>query len=59
MNEKALLSVKETASYLGLGLTKTREIMKENEHKWVVTIGRRHYSNKELLDKWLRIRATD
>ena len=30
-NEKILLNVEETANYLNLGKTKTRELMKENE----------------------------
>ena len=30
-NEKILLNVEETATYLNLGKTKTRELMKENE----------------------------
>lgn len=29
--EKVLLNVEETAAYLNLGMTKTRELMKENE----------------------------
>ena len=32
-NEKILLNVEETANYLNLGKTKTRELMKENEKK--------------------------
>ena len=30
-NEKILLNVEETATYLNLGKTKTRQLMKENE----------------------------
>lgn len=29
--EKVLLNVEETAAYLNLGMTKTRELMRENE----------------------------
>ena len=34
-NEKILLNVEETANYLNLGKTKTRELMKENEKIFV------------------------
>ena len=51
--EKVLLNVEETAAYLNLGKTKTREIMKENEKLFVVRIGNRSYAHKMLLDKWL------
>lgn len=51
--EKVLLNVEETAAYLNLGMTKTRELMKENEKIFVVKIGNRNYAHKLLLDKWL------
>ena len=38
-NEKILLTVEETAEYLNLGKTKTRQLMKENEKIFVVRIG--------------------
>ena len=53
MQEKVLLNVEETAAYLNLGMTKTRELMKENEKIFVVRIGNRNYALKLLLDKWL------
>lgn len=52
-NEKVLLNVEETAEYLNLGKTKTRQLMKENEKIFVVKIGNRNYAHKILLDKWL------
>lgn len=52
-NEKILLTVQETAEYLNMGLTKTREIMKQYENVFVVMIGKKKYSHKALLDKWL------
>jgi excisionase family DNA binding protein len=52
-NEKILLNVEETAEYLNLGKTKTRQLMKENEKIFVVRIGNRKYAHKILLDKWL------
>lgn len=51
--EKILLNIEETAQYLNLGKTKTREIMKVNEKVFVVKIGNRKYAHKLLLDKWL------
>lgn len=51
--EKILFNIEETAQYLNLGKTKTREIMKENEKVFVVKIGNRKYAHKLLLDKWL------
>jgi len=52
-NEKILLTVQETAEYLNMGMTKTREIMKQYESVFVVMIGKKKYSHKALLDKWL------
>lgn len=49
--EKALLSVTETQEYLGLGLTKTRELMRKEAFS--CRIGNRWYSNRLLLEKWL------
>lgn len=51
--EKILLNVEDTAKYLNLGKTKTRELMKENSNVFVVRIGNRSYAHKLLLDKWL------
>ncbi|MDO4487147.1 MAG: excisionase [Bacillota bacterium] len=50
---KVLMNVKETAEYLNIGLTKTRELMKINSGVFVVKIGNRSYAHKKLLDKWL------
>ena len=50
---KALLNVAETAAYLNLGKTKTRELMKMYGDVCVVKIGNRSYAHKELLDRWL------
>ncbi len=54
---KVLLNVVETAAYLNLGQTKTREIMKRNQNIFVVRIGNRNYAHKGLLDKWLLAQA--
>ena len=50
---KALLNVAETAAYLNLGKTKTRELMKMYGDVFVIKIGNRSYAHKELLDRWL------
>lgn len=50
---KVLLNVEDTAAYLNLGKTKTRELMRENNKVFVVKIGNRSYAHKILLDKWL------
>lgn len=50
---KILLNVEDTATYLNLGKTKTRELMRENNKVFVVKIGNRSYAHKILLDKWL------
>ena len=47
------MKAEETAEYLNLGKTKTRQLMKENEKIFVVKIGNRNYAHKILLDKWL------
>ena len=49
--EKALLSVTETQEYLGLGLTKTRELMLKEAFR--CSIGNRLYINRLILEKWL------
>ena len=51
--EKVLLTFKETCAYLGLGKTKTREIMNDKNCSWSLKIGRNWYANKRNLDSWL------
>ncbi len=51
--EPVLLTVEETASYLHIGKTKTRELLKKYDTTFVVHIGNRSYAHKVLLDKWL------
>lgn len=48
-----LMTVSDTAKYLNLGQTKTRELMKDHRNKFVVQVGRTKYVHKDLLDKWL------
>ena len=51
--DKALLNVKELREYLGLGDTKTRELLNSPDATFTVRIGNRLYANKKLLDSWL------
>ncbi len=51
--DKALLNVKELRAYLGLGDTKTRELLNSPDSTFTVRIGNRLYANKKLLDSWL------
>lgn len=51
--EKALLNLKEVSEYLGLGETKTRELLKKRDCPFSMKIGYRWYANKRLLDLWL------
>lgn len=52
--EKALLNLKEVSEYLGLGETKTRELLKKRNCPFSMKIGYRWYANRKLLDKWLQ-----
>lgn len=52
--EKALLNLKEVSEYLGLGETKTRELLKQRNCPFSMKIGYRWYANRKLLDKWLQ-----
>ena len=51
--DKALLNVKELREYLGLGDTKTRELLNSPDSTFTVRIGNRLYANKKLLDSCL------
>lgn len=53
MKDKALLTIKEFCSYLGIGQTKARELLAENADVFAVRIGNRLYAHKEKLDEWL------
>ncbi len=52
--EKALLNLKEVSEYLGLGETKTRELLKSRNCPFSMKIGYRWYANKKILDKWIQ-----
>ena len=51
--DKALLDIKETSAYLGIGMTQTRQLMKANIGVFATRIGNRYYASKWLLDKWI------
>ncbi|MDY3726929.1 MAG: helix-turn-helix domain-containing protein [Wujia sp.] len=50
--EKKLLTIKETCEYLGIGETKSRELIRGN-NGFGLQIGNRWYADKNKLDKWL------
>ena len=54
MMDKVLLNVKEVSGYLGLGETKTRELLRNPKNGFTVRIGNRLYAHKEKLDIWLK-----
>lgn len=49
---KKLLSIKEVCSYLGIGQTKARELIR-GHNGFGVRIGNRWYADKNKLDKWV------
>lgn len=51
--EKALLNLDEFCSYLGIGKTKARELMKHPHNSFTIKIGNRFYANKKKLDQWI------
>lgn len=51
--DKVLLTLSETAVYLGLGKTKTRELFKQYDQSFVAEVGNRKYAHKDKLDAWL------
>ena len=48
--EKVLLNVKEVSEYLGLGETKTRELLRNPKNGFSIRIGNRLYAHKGKLD---------
>lgn len=55
--EQRLLSVKQTSDYLGIGLTKCRELIHKME--FGIRIGNRWYADKEVLDEWIKTNRND
>lgn len=53
MMEKVLLNVKETAEYLGVGLTKCRELLRGN-NGFAIRIGNRWYADRDALQEWIK-----
>lgn len=50
--EKQIISIKELCSYLGIGQTKARELVR-GRYGFGVQIGNRWYANKKKLDDWI------
>jgi len=55
--EKALLSVDEFCSYLGIGESKGRELLRDSRNNFSLRIGNRLYAHKKKLDEWLDIQT--
>ncbi len=52
MYEKKLLTIKEICTYLGIGQTKARELVR-GHNGFGIQIGNRWYADKFKLNKWL------
>lgn len=52
IEDKALLNITELCSYLGIGQTKARELLR-GYNGFGVRIGNRWYANKKKLDAWI------
>ncbi len=50
--DKQLLSIKELCTYLNIGQTKARELVR-GRNGFGIQIGNRWYANKKKLDAWL------
>lgn len=50
--DKQLLSIKELCTYLNIGQTKARELVR-GRNGFGIQIGNRWYANKKRLDTWL------
>lgn len=55
--DKQLLTIKELCTYLGIGETKARELVRGN-NGFGIQIGNRWYANRKKLDSWLDKRTT-
>ncbi|MCB6727954.1 helix-turn-helix domain-containing protein [Blautia marasmi] len=51
------MNLKEVSEYLGIGETKTRELLKSRNCPFSMKIGYRWYANRRLLDTWLEQQA--
>lgn len=51
--EKAILSLSEFCTYMGIGKTKAREVLKSRYCTFSFRIGNRLCVNKKKLDEWL------
>lgn len=52
-DKSILLNLKDFCSYLGIGQTKARELLKSPDCNYCVRIGNRLYAHKQLLDEYL------
>lgn len=54
--DKRLLDIKEVCDYLGIGMTKARELVRGN-NGFGLQIGNRWYADKKKLDSWLDLKS--
>lgn len=54
MDNKSLLTLKETAETLNIGTTKCRELLR-GKNGFGIKIGNRWYANKEALKEWIAL----
>jgi len=52
-SEKALLTVKDVCTYLSIGDTKARQLLKNPSSTFTVRLGGKLYAHKTKLDEWL------
>ena len=52
MDQKKLMTIKEMSQYLGVGLTKCRELIR-GKNGFGIMIGNKWYADKEKLDLWI------
>ena len=50
--ERRLLNLAEVCEYLGIGMTKARELIR-GRNGFGLQIGNRWYADKDKLDKWI------
>lgn len=53
VDEKCLWNLKEFCSYVGIGATKAREIVRSPSCPYSLRIGNRWYINRKKFEKWL------
>lgn len=53
LKEKGLLNIKEFCTYMGIGETKAREMLKNPRNGFALKIGAKWFVSKKELDSWI------